>query len=88
MKVVLAKYPVEQYIPIINQLPDELVNERGLRDMMLYNQYVDLRMVHNQVEYISQLAELFQLSHIQVKRIIAAGRKYFKNKIIIKSNAA
>jgi len=80
MKIKLAKYPVEQYIPIINQLPDELVNERGLRDMMLYNQYVDLRMIHNQEEYISQLGELFKLSDIQVKRIIAAGRKHFQKK--------
>lgn len=88
MKVILAKYPVSVYREALKQIPEVLVNDKALRDMELYNMYVDLRMIHREDTYIPQLSDIFNLSGIQVKRIIAAGRKYFKNKMIIKSNAA
>lgn len=89
MKIVLKKYAVNYYTHVIKELPGELVNKKALRDMRIYNDYVDLRSVQKQPDYVMELSIKYSLSDIQIKRAIAKGRKHFKGSIIQKiKNAA
>lgn len=86
MKIVLAKYPVDKYREIMKDLPFELINEMELRDMDIWNMYVDMRQQSTK-HFIEVLKLNFKLSKAQVQRAIAKGRKHF-NSLIIKRDAA